>query len=134
MKYKLLSVALLSLSTNVMASDIDVDLKSHVQGQVIHRGQWANIGSHHCVHVRNNTDDKKWFKYYMRLCVEAASCKDTSKEFTVERHADWGDSCEDLNVQKQFNGIGFREIVATTNISGDKNQTSESHATLRIDP
>lgn len=134
MKKKLLAIAIFSLSANVFASDIDIDLKAYVQGQVIHRGQWTNIGSHHCVHVKNNTDEKKSFKYYMKLCVEAAGCKDTSREFTVAPHDNWGDSCEDLNVQKQFNGVGFREIVAYTNVSGDKNQSTESHATLRIDP
>lgn len=140
MKNNLIAIAIISISASAFAgnvssgSDIDIDLKAHTQGQVIHKGQWANISSRNCVHVKNNTDDKKAFKYYFKLCVENAGCDDRSREFTVNSHDQWGEYCENLNVSKQFNGIGFREIITETSVSGDKNESTNSHATLRIDP
>ncbi len=72
MRNKLLAIAIFSLSANAFSEDINIDLNTKTYDQSIKTHQYANIISDHVIHIRNNTDEKKHFRYTVRLCADNA--------------------------------------------------------------
>lgn len=139
MKFKLLSISALSFFTaNAFAlsdmpqGDIDISMSTKVPFVSVSQRHWATVQSKHCLKISNNTNERKSFKYYLKLCVPLEGCKDSSKDITVNPHSSWGNTCNTLEMSKYFSQPATYIVTATTELSGDAQHRDEATGTIQV--